>query len=98
MLDDLHSDRSPNAPKPIPDAKSSLSDREVPLAVPNAVIADGVHAWLDGEATESDARLEDPRQVDFWTRLEDSVRPRRHARVSAGFELRVMAAIRNLDP
>ena len=61
MLDDLRSDglgegrkreRSGQPERP-------LADREVPLGPPSSTISTAVHAWLDGETPESNARRGD---------------------------------------
>jgi hypothetical protein len=94
MLDDLHSEGLSEAPRRKPDAKRPLSDREVPLGPPGTALADTLHAWLDGEATESSARRGDSaREVDFWKRLDDDLVRRRRLRTPAGLEARIMAAL-----
>jgi hypothetical protein len=95
MLDDLRSDglgegrkreRSGQPERP-------LADREVPLGPPSAAIADSVHAWLDGEATESQARRADSRDVDFWQRLDEDLAARRRLRTPAHLHAQIMNAL-----
>lgn len=72
-------------------------EREVPLRPPPAAIAAGVHAWLDGETSESSARRGPGAQdVELWTRLRHELAGRRRTRAPAGFVARVAAAIAQL--
>ena len=94
MFDDLNSEGRPPARRRTPDAGRPLSDREVPLGPPSTVLADSLHAWLDGEATESGARRgESARDVDFWKRLDDDLMRRRRQRTPVGLQARIMAAL-----
>lgn len=73
---DLHSDAA--ADRPIADRP--LADREVPL--PGMAAADdptmvAIHQWLDGEATEGDARHADAKQVDMWNKIAGETEQRR---------------------
>ena len=73
---DLHSDAA--ADRPIADRP--LADREVPL--PGMAAADdptmvAIHQWLDGEATEVDARRADAKQVDMWNTIAGETEQRR---------------------
>jgi hypothetical protein len=71
-----------------------LADREVPL--PGAEIGAtpvAVHAWLDGEGTEADARLADARQVALWTRIADETAVRRRMVTPAHVPARIMDAL-----
>lgn len=95
MLDDLRSDglgdgrkREPSTPE------RPLADREVPLGPPRASIADGVHAWLDGDSTESQARRTgSARDVDFWKRLDEDLAARRRLRTPAHLQAQIMNAL-----
>lgn len=94
MFDDLHSDDLPESPARGPDARRPLTDREVPLTPPGSVISDSVHAWLDGEATESSARrFGSARDVEFWKRMEAELVQRRRTHTPAGLKARIMASI-----
>ena len=94
MLDDLHSDGRSEGPRRTNDSVRPASDREVPLGQPAAVIADGVHRWLDGEATESSARrCPGGQDVEFWKRLEGDLQRCRQVRAPEGLVARIMAAI-----
>ena len=99
MLDDIHSeglgegagrkrDRAGQPERP-------LVDREVPLGPPSTVIADAVHAWLDGEMTESNVRRsgEWTRDVDFWKRLDEDLAARRRLRTPAHLQAQIMNAL-----
>ena len=96
MFHDLHSDglgdgqqreRSEQSERP-------LADREVPLGPPRSSIAEAVHAWLDGEATESQARRSDSgRDVDFWKRLDEDLAARRRLRTPSHLHAQIMNAL-----
>jgi hypothetical protein len=96
MLDDLRSDglgegrkreRSSRPERP-------LADREVPLGPPSTSIADAVHSWLDGDATESQARRADAgRDVEFWKRLDEDLAARRRLRTPAHLHAQIMNAL-----
>jgi hypothetical protein len=76
------------------DAAKPVADREVPLpgtelgATPAAV-----HAWLDGEGTEGDARLADPRQAALWSRIAEETAARRRLTTPAHVAAQIMQAI-----
>jgi hypothetical protein len=71
-----------------------LADREVPLGPPRASLAEAVHAWLDGEATESQARRsEGSRDVDFWKRLDEDLAARRRLKTPAHLQAQIMNAL-----
>ncbi len=71
-----------------------LADREVPLGPPRSSLADAVHAWLDGEVTESQARRgESGRDVDFWKRLDEDLAARRRLRTPAHLQAQIMNAL-----
>jgi hypothetical protein len=94
MFDDLHSDALGESRKRPLDPKRPLADREVPLGPPSTTLAAAVHAWLDGETPERDARRGDSaRDVDFWNRLNEDLESRRHMRTPAGVQARIMDAI-----
>ena len=96
MFDDIHSDgqgegrkreRPGNPDRP-------LADREVPLGPPSTTIAAAVHAWLDGETPERDARRGDwSRDVDFWKKLDDDLAVRRRMQTPAHLTAQIMNAI-----
>ena len=102
MVHDLHSDgRGDGQKRERPgQPERPLADREVPLepARPTA-IADAVHAWLDGEATESEARrAESNREVDFWKRLDEDLAARRRLRTPAHLQAQIMNALAQQTP
>lgn len=95
MFDELHSEglghgRKRDRPA---EAERPLADREVPLGPPSTVIAESVHAWLDGESTESHARRSDARDVDFWKRLEEDLAARRRLRTPVHLQAQIMNAL-----
>ena len=96
MFDDLHSDGLGEGRKRERPGQPTrpLVDREVPLGPPITSIADSVHAWLDGEATESQARRsESGREVDFWKRLDADLVARRRLRTPAHLHAQIMNAL-----
>jgi hypothetical protein len=95
MLDDLHPDEHGDDEKRAPAPRRKLSDREVPL-VPHqsTVLADTIHAWLDGELPERNVRRADwSHDVDFWNRINDDLDSRRRMRTPAHVQDRIMRAI-----
>jgi hypothetical protein len=96
MLDNLRSpdDRpEPNRDKATNESRSApLSDREVPIDRHRTPAA--IHAWLDGELSESEVRRGDMvRDVDFWNRLGEQVDTRRQMRTPAHVQTAIMSAI-----
>jgi hypothetical protein len=96
MLDDTHSDgliegRKRERTGPL---ERPLVDREVPLGPPSTTIAEAVHAWLDGNTPEREARRgESSRDVDFWKRLDADLAVRRRMRTPAHLQAQIMSAI-----
>ena len=96
MFDDVHSDGLGDGRKRERPARPErpLADREVPLGPPSTAIAEAVHAWLDGETPERDARRGDwSRDVDFWKRLDEDLAARRRLRTPAHLQAQIMNAI-----
>jgi len=95
MFDDLHSDGSSAGRKrENGQPERPLADREVPLTPPSAVIADAVHAWLDGEAPESSVRRgEWSREVEFWKKLDEDLAARRRLKTPAHLQAQIMNAL-----
>jgi len=101
MHDDIHSDgvgetrkreRSGHPERP-------LADREVPIGPPSTTIAVAVHAWLDGDTPERDARRgEGSREVDFWKKMDDDLARRRRMRTPAHLQAQIMNAIPQHTP
>ena len=96
MYDDLQSDglgEGRKRERPGQPARP-LADREVPLGPPRTSISDAVHAWLDGDGTESLARRgESGRDVDFWKRLDEDLEARRRLRTPAHLHAQIMNAL-----
>ena len=89
---DLHRDAA--ADRPIADRP--LADREVPL--PGMAAADdptmvAIHQWLDGEATEVDARRADAKQVDMWNKIAGETDQRRRMVTPAYVAANIMNAL-----
>jgi len=86
-----------DAGRPINDAP--LADREVPL--PGAELGGtpaAVHAWLDGDATEADARLADAKQVALWNRISEETSARRRMVTPAHVQANIMNALPTATP
>ncbi len=83
-----------------PDNGAPLADREVPLPGSEAFGATpmAVHAWLDGEATEAEARQADARQVALWSRIADETATRRRMTTPAYVQDRIMDALPDAHP
>jgi hypothetical protein len=76
-----------------------LADREVPL--PGAELAGtplAVHAWLDGEASEADARLADAKQVALWNRISEETSARRRMTTPAHVATNIISALPTATP
>ena len=71
-----------------------LADREVPLGGPRSSVGEALHAWLDGDATESQARrTESSRDIEFWKRLDEDLAARRRLRTPAHLQAQIMNAL-----
>jgi hypothetical protein len=74
-----------------------LSDREVPLSRRRTPAA--VHAWLDGELSETEVRRSDTtRDVEFWTRINEQAEARRQMRTPTHLQAQIMAALPHAAP
>lgn len=76
-----------------------LADREVPL--PGAELGATpvtVHAWLDGEASEADARLADAKQVALWNRITEETSARRRMTTPTHLHANIMNALPAATP
>jgi len=96
MFHDLESDGLGDGHKRDRSGQSErpLADREVPLGPPRSSLAEAVHAWLDGDVTESQARRgESGRDVDFWKRLDEDLAARRRLRTPAHLQAQIMNAL-----
>lgn len=97
-------DRNPGQDMPPRDAAPigdrPRADREVPL--PGTAAADGpalmLHQWLDGEASEADARRIDAKQVQLWTMIAAETGQRRHVKMPPLVTAHIMAAIADVRP
>ncbi len=76
-----------------------LADREVPIGPPSTSIPTAVHAWLDGDTPERNARDGVwSRDVEFGKRLDDDLASRRRMRTPIGLQARIMEAIPQHPP
>lgn len=101
MRDDLHSDGRDDGRKRDRSGLSQrpIADREVPIGPPASTIPAAVHAWLDGESTEREARRAGwSRDVDFWRRLDDDLASRRGMTTPLHLEAQIMSAIPRHSP
>ena len=101
MRDNLHSDGQDDGRKRdrsgLP--QRPMADREVPIGPPSSTIPAEVHAWLDGELTEREARRAGwSRDVDFWRRLDDELASRRGMTTPRKLGAQIMSAIPNRSP
>jgi hypothetical protein len=109
MLDDLNPDL-PRAPRegrsqPEPRAKKErevhpVVEREVPFGQPqDRVLANSVHAWLDGELPEAAVRTGDTaRDVAFWRGFTRQMEQSRRLRTPEHVEAQIMAALPHHPP
>jgi len=109
MLDDLNPD-VPQAPRegrsqPEPRAKKErevhpVVEREVPFGQPlDRVLANSVHAWLDGELPEAAVRTGDTaRDVAFWRGFSRQMEQSRRLRTPEHVEAQIMAALPHHPP
>ena len=76
-------------------AERPLADREVPLPGVSAAdtAADTVQMWLDGEATETEAREANDKAVEFWARVAKDTDTMRQVKAPAHFTATIMAAL-----
>lgn len=101
MLDrhEAHNDRDFGQDTPARDTARGtdrpMADREVPL--PGMAAAAGtslvIHQWLDGEASESEARRVDAGQVKMWNLVTAEADQRRRMTTPAHLAANIMAAI-----
>jgi hypothetical protein len=101
MLDrhEAHNDRDFGQETPARDAARGtdrpMADREVPL--PGTAAAAGtslvIHQWLDGEASEAEARRADAGQVKMWNLVTAEADQRRRMTTPAYVAANIMAAI-----
>ena len=77
-------------------ADRPLADREVPLpglAGESEGEVTVLQQWLDGDATEVDARRSDTKQVDLWNRISAETDRRRRMATPAHLSAQIMAAL-----
>ncbi len=95
MLDDLNSPKGnrdlSGGHEWVPGADRRPSDREVPLAAAKRQAA--IHAWLDGDMAEDEARLADTKNVDLWRQVNLEASRRRDTRTPAYIEGRIMQSL-----
>lgn len=81
-------------------AERPLADREVPLPGVSAAdkAADTIQLWLDGDVTETVARQENDKAVEFWMRVSKDAGQMRQAKAPAHLMANIMAAIPVKEP
>lgn len=81
-------------------AERPVTDREVPLPGVSAADkpADAVHMWLDGEATEADARQANEKAVEFWARVAKDTDTMHQVKAPAHLTANIMAALSAKPP
>lgn len=99
MVDNLHPDSgSPDRarrPEPTaPDMRSEdlTAEREIAFDSAGRPVP-AVHAWLDGEGTEAEARRADARDTALWSQIEDEAARRRRMTTPAPVLERLVASI-----
>ncbi|MFN8716808.1 MAG: hypothetical protein ACK50C_07460 [Gemmatimonadaceae bacterium] len=105
MLDrhEAHEELNPKARDPREAGVAAgrpVADREVPL--PGVAAADAtanvIQQWLDGEASEADARRADARAVDFWMKTSADTDRMRRVKTPSHVMASIMAAIPAKEP
>jgi hypothetical protein len=97
MIEPQNTQEGSDRPIPARDRQvepAPLADREVPI--PGAELGAtpaAIHAWLDGEGSEADARLADARQVALWNRIADETSARRRMVTPAHVQANIMNAL-----
>ncbi len=93
--DELHTPNREPARDTVPTLDRSMADREVPL--PGTASADAapsvVNQWLDGEASEVEARRADAPAVDFWKKLDGDADRLRRLKTPAHVAANIMSAL-----
>jgi hypothetical protein len=81
-------------------AERPVADREVPL--PGVTAADAtanvIQQWLDGEASEADARRADDKAVEFWMKTSADTDRMRRMKTPSHVMASIMAAIPVKEP
>lgn len=93
--DDLTPTGRDSAREAAPVQDRPLADREVPL--PGTAAADAnasvINQWLDGEASEAEARRADAPAVEFWTKVAGDADRMKRMKTPAHVAANIMAAI-----
>ncbi len=76
-------------------ADRPVADREVPLPEVAAAdtVTDVLNMWLDGEASEADAREADAKAVQFWARVANDTNTMRQVKAPTHLMANIMAAL-----
>ena len=82
-----------------PRDSDALTDREVPLDN-SARLSGAMHAWLDGDASESSLLLSDAteKQRELWKRINSETEQRRQMVTPVYVQQRIMAALPHAAP
>jgi hypothetical protein len=81
-------------------AERPVTDREVPLPGVSAAdkAAQTVQMWLDGDASETDARQANDKAVAFWMKVSKDADTMRQAKAPAHLTANIMAALPVKEP
>lgn len=81
-------------------AERPVTDREVPLPGMSAAdsATDPVQRWLDGEASEAEAREANEKAVQFWARVAADADTMRQVKAPAHLTANIMAALPTKAP
>lgn len=81
-------------------ADRPVADREVPLPEVAAAdtMSDVLNMWLDGEASEADAREADAKAVQFWARVAKDTDTMRQVKAPTHLMANIMAALPGKAP
>lgn len=93
--DELNQNNRDSVREAAPVQERPMADREVPL--PGTAAADAsasvINQWLDGEATETEARRADGHAVDFWNKLGTDTDRMKRMKTPSHIAANIMSAI-----
>ncbi|MES2524468.1 MAG: hypothetical protein V4617_17345 [Gemmatimonadota bacterium] len=74
-------------------AERPMADREVPVPGTASASSTTLHQWLDGDLSESEARVADAKHVEFWSRMAVETDARRRMKTPTHVAAQIMAAL-----